>query len=51
MRHQTFGRLSGLRVSEYVLGTANFGTAPTAAGLDGSRAIFESFVAMRRDHH
>ncbi|GGJ42258.1 aldo/keto reductase [Streptomyces brasiliensis] len=44
MRYQTFGRHSGLRVSEYVLGTANFGSAPAAAGLEGSRAIFESFV-------
>ncbi|WP_193107508.1 aldo/keto reductase, partial [Brachybacterium sp. FME24] len=45
MRYQTFGRLSGLRVSQYVLGTANFGSAPTAAGLEGSRAIFDAFVA------
>lgn len=45
MRYQTFGRHSGLRVSEYVLGTANFGSSPTAAGLEGSRAIFEAFVA------
>ena len=43
MRYQTFGRHSGLRVSEYVLGTANFGAA--AAGLAGARAIFESYVA------
>ncbi|MEU0964880.1 aldo/keto reductase [Streptomyces sp. NPDC005917] len=45
MRYQTFGRHSGLRVSEYVLGTANFGSAPAAAGREGARAIFESFVA------
>lgn len=45
MRYQTFGRHSGLRVSEYVLGTANFGSAPTSAGLEGARAIFEAFVA------
>lgn len=45
MRYQTFGRRSGLRVSEYVLGTANFGSAPAAAGLEGSREIFEAFVA------
>ncbi|MGW2340462.1 aldo/keto reductase [Streptomyces sp. NPDC001661] len=45
MRYQTFGRHSGLRVSEYVLGTANFGSAPTAAGPEGARAIFDSFVA------
>ncbi|AMM19973.1 oxidoreductase [Frondihabitans sp. PAMC 28766] len=45
MRYQTFGRRSGLRVSELVLGTANFGSAPTSAGVEGSRAIFDSFVA------
>ncbi|MEV6621125.1 aldo/keto reductase [Amycolatopsis sp. NPDC051106] len=45
MRYQTFGRHSGLRVSEYVLGTATFGSAPTAAGLAGAKAIFEAFVA------
>ncbi|WOC13300.1 aldo/keto reductase [Gordonia sp. MP11Mi] len=42
MRYQAFGRRSGLRVSEYVLGTANFGAA--SAGLEGSREIFEAFV-------
>jgi aryl-alcohol dehydrogenase-like predicted oxidoreductase len=45
MRYQTFGRHTGLRVSEYVLGTANFGSAETSAGLDGARQIFESYVA------
>ncbi|MEA5365401.1 aldo/keto reductase [Amycolatopsis sp., V23-08] len=45
MRYQTFGRRSGLRVSEYVLGTATFGAAPAAAGLAGAKAIFEAFVA------
>jgi aryl-alcohol dehydrogenase-like predicted oxidoreductase len=45
VRYQPFGRQSGLRVSEYVLGTANFGSAPTAAGPAGSKAIFEAFVA------
>ncbi|MFD6424373.1 aldo/keto reductase [Streptomyces sp. NPDC060198] len=45
MRYQTFGRHTGLRVSEYVLGTANFGSAPAAAGPEGARAIFEQFVA------
>jgi len=45
VRYQTFGRHSGLRVSEYVLGTATFGSAPTAAGLPGAKAIFEAFVA------
>jgi aryl-alcohol dehydrogenase-like predicted oxidoreductase len=45
VRHQTFGRNSGLRVSEYVLGTSTFGSAPAASGPEGARAIFESFVA------
>ncbi|MFD4640186.1 aldo/keto reductase [Lentzea sp. NPDC058436] len=45
MRYQIFGRRSGLRVSEYVLGTANFGSAPGAAGVAGARAIFEAFAA------
>ena len=45
MRYQTFGTKTGLRVSEYALGTANFGSAPTAAGPDGARQIFEGFVA------
>jgi aryl-alcohol dehydrogenase-like predicted oxidoreductase len=45
MRYQTFGRQTGLRVSEYALGTANFGTAETSAGAEASREIFEAFVA------
>ena len=45
MRYQTFGRLTGLRVSEYALGTANFATSDAGAGPDGSRQIFEAFVA------
>ncbi|KIF68564.1 oxidoreductase [Streptomyces sp. AcH 505] len=45
MRYQTFGRLTGLRVSEYALGTANFGTSATSAGPEASRQIFEAFVA------
>jgi aryl-alcohol dehydrogenase-like predicted oxidoreductase len=45
MRYQTFGARTGLRVSEYVLGTANFGSADTSAGLDGSRQIFDTYVA------
>ena len=45
MRYQTFGRQTGLRLSEYVLGTANFGSAPGAAGLEGARAIFGAYVA------
>ena len=44
MRYRNFGR-TGLRVSEYVLGTANFGSASSAAGEEGARAIFETFVA------
>jgi aryl-alcohol dehydrogenase-like predicted oxidoreductase len=45
MRYQTFGRRTGLRVSEYALGTANFGTAETSAGAAGSRALLEAFAA------
>lgn len=45
MRYQTFGRKTGLRVSEYALGTANFGTASTSAGAEASRQIFDAFVA------
>jgi len=43
MRYRTFGRLTGLRVSELALGTANFTTA--GAGPHASRQIFEAFVA------
>jgi aryl-alcohol dehydrogenase-like predicted oxidoreductase len=45
MRYQTFGRLTGLRVSEYALGTANFGTSDRSAGPETSHQIFEAFVA------
>ncbi|MFI5844849.1 aldo/keto reductase [Catenuloplanes sp. NPDC051500] len=41
MRYQTFGRLTGLRVSEYALGTATFTTADAGA----ARQIFDAFVA------
>ncbi|GAA0266302.1 aldo/keto reductase [Cryptosporangium japonicum] len=41
MRYQTFGRLTGLRVSEYTLGTANF----TTADADAARSIVDAFVA------
>ncbi|MFD3582566.1 aldo/keto reductase [Streptomyces sp. NPDC058683] len=45
MRYTTFGRRSGLRVSEYALGTGNFGTV-WASGTDagGARAIFDRFA-------
>ena len=45
MRYKTFGRKTGLRVSEYALGTANFSTSEAGAGLEASRQIFEGFVA------
>ena len=45
MRYQSFGRLTGLRVSEYALGTANFSPSDAGAGLEGSRQIFDGFVA------
>jgi aryl-alcohol dehydrogenase-like predicted oxidoreductase len=44
MRYQTFGRRTGLRVSEYALGTANFGTAEGGAGREGAQQIFAAFV-------
>src|ERR1700677_1117893 len=44
MRFQTFGRLTGLRVSEYALGTANFATSDAGARPESSRQIFEAFV-------
>jgi aryl-alcohol dehydrogenase-like predicted oxidoreductase len=45
VRYHTFGRRTGLRVSEYALGTANFGLSGASAGPEASRAIFEAFVA------
>jgi aryl-alcohol dehydrogenase-like predicted oxidoreductase len=45
VRYQTFGRQTGLRVSEFVLGTGNFSAAESSAGLAGSREIFETFVS------
>ncbi|MDV3123796.1 aldo/keto reductase [Mycobacterium sp. 21AC1] len=45
MRYQTLGRHTGLRVSECALGTGSFGTSDPSAGLDASRAMFETFVA------
>ena len=45
MHHITYGRRTGLRVSEYALGTANFGTGPGAAAPpEEARAIFEAFA-------
>lgn len=45
MRYTTFGRRTGLRVSEYALGTGNFGTG-WGAGTerDEAKAIFDRFV-------
>jgi aryl-alcohol dehydrogenase-like predicted oxidoreductase len=45
MRTQTFGRRTGLRVSEYALGTSNFGSSDTSIGITSSRNIFDDFVA------
>ncbi len=45
MRYHTFGRRTGLRVSEYALGTANFGTSDASAGPEAARAIFDAYVA------
>ncbi|MFD7441714.1 aldo/keto reductase [Streptomyces sp. NPDC059909] len=45
MRYTTFGRRTGLRVSEYALGTGNFGTAWGAgADPDESRRMFDTFA-------
>jgi aryl-alcohol dehydrogenase-like predicted oxidoreductase len=45
MKYTTLGRRSGLRVSEYALGTANFGTAwGGGAERDESRKMFERFA-------
>ncbi|GAB2830377.1 aldo/keto reductase [Actinocorallia aurea] len=45
MRYTTFGRRTGLRVSEYALGTANFGTGWGAgAEPDEARRIFDRFA-------
>ncbi|MGW2091210.1 aldo/keto reductase [Promicromonospora sukumoe] len=45
MRYTTFGRRSGLRVSEYALGTGNFGTAwVSGTGVADARAIFDRFA-------
>ena len=45
MRYTTFGRRTGLRVSQYALGTANFGTR-WARGADPAerRRMFEAFA-------
>lgn len=45
MRYHTFGRKTGLRVSEYALGTANFGLPGASADPEAPRAIFEAFAA------
>ena len=45
MRYTTFGHRTGLRVSEYALGTANFGTGWGAgAEPDEARKIFDRFA-------
>nr|WSZ13609.1 aldo/keto reductase [Streptomyces canus] len=45
MRSTTFGRNSGLRVSEFALGTANFGTLwGGGANRDEARKIFDRFT-------
>jgi aryl-alcohol dehydrogenase-like predicted oxidoreductase len=42
LRYQTFGRLTGLRVSELVLGTATF--SASGDGPEASRQVFDAFV-------
>jgi hypothetical protein len=41
VRYKTFGRRTGLRVSEYILGTANFGSTEADWG-----AILDAFAAV-----
>ncbi|MGN9789412.1 aldo/keto reductase [Nonomuraea sp. ZG12] len=45
MRYTSFGRRTGLRVSEYALGTGNFGTAwSSGTVLPEAKAIFDRFA-------
>ncbi|WP_254562293.1 aldo/keto reductase [Dyadobacter diqingensis] len=45
MKHQIFGKKSGLRVSNVVLGTGNFGTAwPFGSTLDEAKLIFDNYA-------
>ena len=45
MRYTSFGRRTGLRVSEYALGTGNFGTAwSSGTGAPEAQAIFDAFA-------
>jgi aryl-alcohol dehydrogenase-like predicted oxidoreductase len=45
MRYSTFGRRTGLRVSEFALGTGNFGTVfAAAADLDEAPLILKAFA-------
>ncbi|MEU8652080.1 hypothetical protein [Streptomyces sp. NPDC048737] len=45
MRYTTFGHRTGLRVSAYAPGTANFGTGWGAgAGPDAARRILDRFA-------
>jgi aryl-alcohol dehydrogenase-like predicted oxidoreductase len=45
MQHRTFGRLTGLRVSEYGLGTGSFGTRRRAgAEPDEAKRMFDHFA-------
>lgn len=45
MRYTTFAGHSGLRVSEFALGTANFGAPETSAEPNASQKIFDAFVS------
>jgi aryl-alcohol dehydrogenase-like predicted oxidoreductase len=44
MRYQVFGRHTGLRVSEYALGTAGFGAGGASAGEPAAREIFAAYT-------
>jgi aryl-alcohol dehydrogenase-like predicted oxidoreductase len=45
MRYKPFSRHSGLRVSEYALGTSSFGAVETLDRPDASREVFDAFVS------
>ncbi|MFF3574601.1 aldo/keto reductase [Nocardia jiangxiensis] len=44
MRYRTFGRRTGLRVSEFALGASNFGIEAPSIGPEATRRIFETFA-------
>ena len=50
MQYTTLGRRTGLRISEFALGTGNFGTRRSAGSEpDEARLVFDRFVEGQRD--